>query len=243
MPYKFLVFIASLFALSGCSYYIAPGAKADLDVFAPANIQAGFAVKATAPFPASIAAIRVQAPSYTNHNLRSNGGNHGEGRYTVITSREVEEPAQFDRIAKLAQVAGILNINRMLLPQKLQSDVEIREAASRLQADLVLIYTFDTTFYENDFSRPLTMISLGFAPTRKVFANTTASALLMDTRTGYVYSAYEITTKAETRASAWGSAEAADESRRQTEREAFAKLVDDFVNSWPKVLARHEKRG
>ncbi len=78
-------------ALSGCSTYIPPGAKADLQVFAPPSIQEGFAAKPTSPFPASIAAVRVQAPTYSNQYLRQNGGPYGSGRYSVIMTREVEE--------------------------------------------------------------------------------------------------------------------------------------------------------
>ncbi len=84
-------------------------------------------------------------------------------------------------------------LNRMLLPARLESDREIREAASRLQANLVFIYSFDTAFFDTDAARPLTVITLGLSPTRKITAITTVSALLMETRTGYIYSAYEVT--------------------------------------------------
>jgi hypothetical protein len=55
--------------VSGCSTYVPPGAKADLQAFAPPDIQAGFAAKPTNPFPAGIAVVRVQAPAYTNYHL------------------------------------------------------------------------------------------------------------------------------------------------------------------------------
>ena len=56
---RFLLLAASLISLVGCASYVAPGAKADLQAFAPASIQEGFAAKATAPFPASIALARI----------------------------------------------------------------------------------------------------------------------------------------------------------------------------------------
>jgi hypothetical protein len=113
----------------------------------------------------------------------------------------------------------------VLVPERLDSDKEIRAAAARLQADLVFLYTFDTTFVDINKAAPLSVISLGMAPTRKISAVTTCSALLMDTRTGYIYSAYEVTERAETFATTWGSSEAADEARRDNERRAFKKLV------------------
>jgi len=233
---------ATALLLAGCATYIPPGDKADLQAFAPPNIQEGFAAKPTSPFPASIAAVRVQAPTYNNYYLSQNGGQYGTGRYSVIMTREVEEPSDFDRVAALPQVAGLVALNRMLLPARLEGDREIREAASRLHADLVFLYTFATAFFDTDASRPLTVITLGLSPTRKIAAVTTVSALLMDTRTGYIYSAYEVTEKEATVATSWGSRDAADEARRKTERRAFGKLVDELVASWPRLLPRHDKK-
>lgn len=231
----------AVLSLVGCTTYIPPGAKADLQAFASPNIQEGFAAKPTSPFPASIAAVRVQGPSYSNYYVRRNGGLYGSGRYSVITTREVEEQAQFDRVTSLPRVSGLVALNRMLLPARLEGDREIREAASRLQADLVFLYTFDTTFFETDAAKPLSVITLGLSPTRKITALTTVSALLLDTRTGYIYSAYEVTEREATLSTSWGSRDTADETRRQAERRAFGKLVDELVTSWPKLLQRHEK--
>jgi len=238
-----LVFVAVLLVMSGCATYIPPGAKADLQVFAPADIQAGFAAKPTSPFPASIAVVRVQAPTYNNYNLQQRGGNYGSGRYSVILAKEAGEDLQLDRVRKSQQVAGLVSINRMLLPERLEGDRELRAAASRLQADLTFLYTFDTAFFDTDMSKPLTVITLGLSPTRKISAATTCSALLIDTRTGYVYSAYEVTERSETLSTSWGSRDSADETRRKNEQEAFKKLIDEFVATWANVLERHGKAG
>lgn len=235
---RFVSLTVLLCVLTGCSTYLPPGAKADLQAFAPANIQDAFATKPTHPFPASIAVVRVQSPNYTNYYLRQNGGQYGTGRYSVVISREVEDEAQFARISSLPQVSGLVALNRMLLPPKLESDREIREATARLHADLVLLYTFDTIFVDRDAAKPLSVITLGLSPTRKITAITTISGLLLDTRTGYVYAAYEVTEKKTALATSWGSADSADGVRRDTEKNAFAKLVDEFAASWPKLLAK-----
>ncbi len=244
MKSRVLCFILGAMGLSfaGCATYITPGAKADLQTFSSAGIQEGFAAQPTSPFPASIAAVRVQGPAYSNYNLSQNGRPVGSGRYSVITTREVEDPAQLERVMSLPQVSGVVALNRMLLPEDLRSDREVREAAARLHADLVFLYTFDTAFFDTDAAKPLTVITLGLSPTRKISAVTTVSALLMDTRTGYVYSAYETTEKAATLSSSWGSRDTADEARRTTEKRAFGKLVDEFVKSWPGLLARYQTK-
>lgn len=232
-----------LLLASACSSYIPPGPRADLNALAPASVQEGFAARPAAAFPASIAAVHVQAPSYTNFFLERSGGTVGGGRYCVITVRDAEDAAQFDRIAHLPQVAGLVSLNRMLLPAQLETDRELRDAAARLQADLVLLYTFDTSFFDSNASRPLSVLTLGFAPTKRVYVTTTASALLLDTRTGYVYSAYEVTSRTDLTSSFWGSRESLDEGRRTTERESFGKLVDEFTGSWSRVVERNAKRG
>jgi len=238
-----LIIGAIAILISGCATYIPPGAKADLQAFAPPDIQAGFAAKPTNPFPASIAVLRVQAPTYTNYYLQQRGGSYGSGRYSVILAKEAGEDLQLERVSKLQQVAGLVTINRMLLPERLEGDKEIRGAASRLQADLVFLYTFDTSFFDTDQAKPLSVITLGLSPTRKISAVTTCSALLMDTRTGYIYSAYEVTERAETFSTSWGSRDTADEARRNNERDAFKKLIDEFATTWPRVLERHGKKG
>jgi len=237
-----ITFVAVAFILSGCATYIPPGAKADLQVFAPPDIQAGFAAKPTNPFPASIAVVRVQSPTYNNYYLQQNGGNYGTGRYSVILTKEANEDAELESVSKLPQITGLVTLNRLMLPEKLENDHEIRMAASQLQADLIFLYTFDTSFFDTDVAKPLSVITLGLSPTRKISVITTCSALLMDTRTGYIYSAYEMTARADTFSTSWGTQDSADEVRRRNENDAFKKLVDEFINTWPKVLAHQDKK-
>jgi hypothetical protein len=240
---RFLAGIAVLAVLAGCSTYIPPGPKADLAAFAPASIQEGFDRKPSSPFPATIVAVRLQGPAYSNFNLSRNGGAASGEKYSVILTREVEDGADVERIGKLPRIAGLGTLNRMLLPSQVRGERDIREAASKIQGDLVLIYTFDTAFFDHDASKPLSVITLGLSPTRKINAVTTASALLIDTRTGFIYSTYEITEKRSTISTSWGSADSADEARRITEKEAFRKLIDEFIGNWPLVIAKYDKRG
>ncbi len=231
--------LALLAVAGGCAQsYVVPGARADLQVFASPSVQDGFAAQPAAPFPAALALVRVQGPAYTNWHLGATGA-PGGGRYSVVTTREAGEDAQFERLEKLAQVQGVTGLSRMLLPDHPGNEKDLREAAARLHADLLLIYTFDTAFFDENQARPLALISLGFLPTNKIAVTTTASALLVDTRTGYVYSTWESTKKADTRASTWGSQEAADGARRDNERAAFADLVDAVAATWPRLLDRY----
>jgi hypothetical protein len=155
--------------------------------------------------------------------------------------KEVEEDADTERIARLPQVGGLISISTLLLPQSLKSDLELREAAARLKADMVLLYTFDTSFHDNDASVALNVITLGLSPTRRVFVRVAASALLMDTRTGFIYAALESNEKREVTTNAWESRETADRARRDAERTAFKGLVSEFEKHWPQIVERAQK--
>ena len=234
---------AGVLLLGGCATsYVAPGPRADLQAFGTPSIRDSFAEKATSPFPATLAFVRVQSPVYASYSFHQPAGANASSRYSVINTREAEDDAQVDRFGRLPQVAGVTSINRMLLPSDLQSDKELRQAAARLHADLLLVYTFDTAFFETDQSRPLTVITLGLSPTRKVAVSTTVSGLLMDTRTGYIYASYEATSKADTRSTSWSTTEAADSTRRDNERAAFTQLLDQVEKTWPKLLDQYARK-
>ena len=233
-----LTAIVSVALLSGCSSYIPPSGRADLAAFSSSSMKESFAAEPAAGFPVAIAAVRVQAPRYQNYFTRQEGGVYGQGRYSIITVKEVEDDADIQRIATLPQVGDLITISTLLLPTTLESDREIREAAARLKADMVLIYTFDTSFHENDASVALNVVTLGLSPTRRIFAHVAASALLMDTRTGFIYAAFESNEKREVISNAWESQESADRARRSAEKAAFKALVGEFEKSWPKIVER-----
>lgn len=233
----FAVVLASL--ASGCKKgYITPSGRANFAAITSSTMQESFAAKPTAEFPAYLAVARIQAPKYRSYYTDREGGVYGEGRYSIITVRDVEDTADFDKVGNLPQIGGVTYISTLLLPQTLRTDREIREAAARLKADMVLLYTFDTSFHENDTSTALNLITLGLSPTRKVFVHVTASALLMDTRTGFIYAAFDANEKKQLTSNVWESGEAADRARREIEKTAFKELIAEFEKQWPKIIER-----
>lgn len=241
-----MMLISVSLGLGGCSSYATPGRGADMSVFNAAQaktsdgaIREAFAAEPFATFPASIAVCRVQAPGYRNH--AQNDG-YGSGAYTVVTQREVESDEVFGRISALSGVQGLAPMNRLLLSTSLQSDRELRAAAGSLRADLLLIYTFDTTFDSDQYAGIVSVVSLGLFPTEVQNVRSTASAILLDTRTGFVHALAEGRGDAGQLSNAWTSEEAAEDARLRAERRAFEKLVDGLVAEWPKVLAANKSR-
>ncbi len=224
-----------LLIVGGCSIaYRTPGGGANLKLFADRDIREIFERQPSAPRPVHLAIARVQEPHYRSYSSRS----HGEGRYSVVTVRDVEKDQDFERLANLPEIEQVVPLNRLLLPEKLETDMDLRRAAATLHADMILIYTFDTDFVIDDALRPLTVVTLGLSPNKLVRVSTTASAVLLDVRTGYVYGACESTARRKQLANAWTSRDAVDHSRRKTEREAFEQLLTDFEKLWEGVAEK-----
>lgn len=240
--------LAISISLSGCASYVAPGGPADFralglsaDAQAAAtapDLQGAFDRKPAASFPANVALVRIQAPGYKSPTAQGYGG----GAYSVVTTRDVEGDQVFARLSKLPDVRAIAPVNRLLLPPQLNSDRELRYAAAQLQADVLLVYTLDTVFYDKDAAVPISLITLGLAPTKVTQVLTTASAVLVDTRTGYVYGVAEASAKLDGIATAWNTSEAIDADRCRTETDAMDKLVGELETTWRWVAATYGTR-
>ena len=241
-------FLLALFLLltSGCgSAYSTPGRGANLNEIAgyvaaeadrgDPSILSAMGTRPLAKFPTGVAVVRVQAPGYKSNTAQG----WGAGRYSIVTTRDIEAPADMERLTKLPLVSGIGPINRLLLPSHLESDRELREAAGRMHADVLLVYTLDTTFVVEDKAAPLSVVSLGLSPNQKAKVVCTASAVLMDTRNGYLYGVAEATDRQGQLASAWTSGAAVDQTRRRTETKAFAKLVGELEKTWGGVVGTY----
>lgn len=249
--FSFLLAGLLLTVASGCAHYAAPGGPAELSALGTDRLERqrqqdqqtegdgiveAFAREPLADFPANIAVARVQAPGYRSYNTTG----YGSGAYSVVTVRDLE--FEQDPLAKLADdpmIAGIAPLNRLVVPAQLHTDAELRRAAAQVQADLLLVYTFDTAFYNEEQARPLSVITLGLSPTTKVRVTSTASAVLMDTRNGFIYGLAEATAADDQVASAWTDEAAVDQTRRRVESAAFVELVDELQLLWQAVAARH----
>jgi hypothetical protein len=230
----------------GCASYVTPGRRADFIAMAGTDpispeLKTSFDSQPAATFPAGIAAVRVQAANYSNYFLERHGGKHGSGRYSVITTREVETDEQIARLSKLPNVDGLVGLSTLLLPEHLTSEKDLRVAAARLKADMLLLYTFQTSYYTRDPAIPVSMLTLGLSPNRKVNVSVNLSALVIDVRTGFIYGALESNERRSHITNLWQNRGAADAARRAAEQAAFEKLVGEFERFWPKLTARYAK--
>lgn len=240
--------------LTGCASYTTPGGPADFSklgltpeqkaALTDTSVQKLLDKKPLITFPASIAIARVQAPDYTNyyfsHRIYYHPYAADNSTYSVVTTPDVETEADFDQLTKLPGIAGIAPVRRILLNGPLVNDLQLREAAAKIHANLLLVYTFDTAFDVETHVRPLSLISLGTFPNKNAHVTCTASALLMDTNNGYIYSVLESTATEHQPANAWTSDEAVDDARKRAERKAFADLIGQFKTEWPNVVETYK---
>ncbi len=243
--------VLGMLGMGGCTHYAAPGPGAEMKLFtgeekAAANMDPIKDPEAreilerrpVAAIPAYLAAVRVQGDKYKSHTQVGYGG----GNYCVLTTLDIETEEDFERIGKLPQIAQLGRLNRLLLPRRFESDQELRNAALQMQADMLLIYTIETDFYIGDDLTAVSVVTLGLSPHVWARVFSTASLVLMDVKTGYIYGAADGNAKKEQLANHWTSGDAVDQCRRQTEREAFVNLLGEFEKMWPAVAENQLKR-
>jgi len=233
--------LAVLLLASGCATnYVTPGAGVSIEAISDFGIKERFRTKPAAQFPARIAVVRIQQSGYSSCGNRG----YGRGNYSVVTTRDIEQDEHFEKLSSLPQVAGLATLNRLLLPEKLQSVKDLRLGAASLHADMLLLYTLDTSFkIRGQDIGPLAVVTLGFLPNKKAYVTTTASGVLFDVRTGYVYGVAEASHSTSHIASTWSREQAIDNARLETEKEAFSELVDELCQLWPGVVKEYAGEG
>ena len=234
-----LLLVGIALTVTSCAVkYVTPGGGVNLQAINEQSIKDRYETKPASPFPVRLAIVRIQQSGYYSHGNES----YGSGKFSVVTTRDIEDDAHFDKLASLPDVAGLTTLNRLLLPSRLTGIKDLRNAAATLHADMLLAYTLDTSFRVKGRSLgPLSLISLGFLPNKEAFVTTTASAVVFDVRTGYVYGMAEQSHKTSHIASMWSTRQAIDNARLETEKASFDKLVDGFSDVWTGIVKEYKK--
>ena len=221
---------------AGCASYVTPGSGVSLAEIADDDLRAYYETQPASPFPANVAIVRVQDSGY---NTRTAHG-YGHGRYSVVTTRDIETDEALGRIVKLPLINDVAPIGRLLLPPNASTMKDLRTPAAKLRADLLLVYSVDTSFtVEGKPLGPLSAISLGFIRNKKAHVTATVAGALIDVRTGFIYGTTEASATEVQRASVWSTAVAIESSRLRAETFAFEQFVTDFEGLWKSVVDVH----
>ena len=222
---------------TGCATnYVTPASGVSLAEIADDDLRAYYETQPASPFPANIAVVRVQDSGY----ITRTGRGYGHGRYTIVTTRDIETDEAFGKIVQLPLVSGVAPIGRLLLPPNASTIKDLRAPAAKLRADLLLVYSVDTSFsVEGKSFGPMSAISLGFIRNKKAHVTATVAGVLVDVRTGFIYGTTEATVTEEQRASIWSTKLAIESSRLHAETAAFEDFVVEFQQLWKGVVDVH----
>lgn len=225
-----------MLGLSGCASYTTPGGPVDLTGIQSADIEELMSREAAATFPALVAVARVQSSGYESLTVET----YGNGSYVVVTNRELMSDSRIQEISRWPGVRDVSPLSRLLIPSRLSSIDDLRAASAKLKADVLIVFTLDTSFRVDGKSiGPLSVISLGLMRDRETVVSTTASAVLVDVRTGFVYGVAEGTASERQTTNAWNSVNAVDQGRLSTENDAFDELVRELERTWKNIVAGH----
>ena len=229
-----ILFLISLIATSGCAmHYTTPAGGVTLTDMADSDLRSYYEREPASAFPAAIAVVRVQEQGYETFTSRG----YGRGRYSVVTTRDIESDEAFGELGDMPLVAGIAPVGRLLLPSQLRSIRDLRTAAAKLRADVLLIYSVDTSFNVGGQPLgPLTLMFLGLIPNKKAHVTATVAGVLVDVRTGFVYGTTEATAREDQHATVWSTDLVVDEARIRAERQAFDGFVTELQELWGDLL-------
>ena len=236
----FWVILSAMALASGCAqHYVTPGGGVSMVEITDGDLIEHYATEPAAAFPATIAVVRVQDSGYQS---KSHHG-YGHGRYSVVTTRDIETDEAFETLLNLPDVQGVAPVGRMLVPANANTVKDLRVPAARLHADMILVYSVDTSLYvDGKQLGPLSLVSLGLIPNKKAHVTATVAGMLVDVRTGYVYGTTESTDTQEQRATIWSTEMVIEKARAKAERTAFQGFVGEFEELWSGVVTAHKSR-
>jgi len=222
--------------LTNCASYVTPGAAVHMADFDRADIAGAAAHQPSPVFPARLVLARVQAPDYRSYSEQP----VASGRFSLVATRTLLDEASLQQLQAWPSLASFTPLNPLLLPPRLDELDDLRLAAARLQADVLVIVTIDTCFQVMGRNvGPLGLLSLGLVPDRDARVDATASALFVDVRTGFVYGSADATATATGLANVWSSSATIDRKRLEAESAAFEGLVDEAGTTWRGIVDRY----
>jgi hypothetical protein len=235
------VLIISTFSCA--TKYVTPGSPVKISELADADISKILSNKPASEFPVNIAIARIQSTDYTNYRYQKRYTENPQDKFSMILTRDAEEDAAFERLSKMEGVKQASPFNRLLLPYNYSSVKDLRLAAAKMKANMLMVYTFDTQFsIDTKNYGPQNIIALGYLKNKEVKVVTTASVALFDVQTEYLYGLGEASVTQLKRANAYKKVDEVDNLRLETEKKAFNELIVEVEKMWKGVMEEYAKK-
>ncbi|MCW1883753.1 hypothetical protein OKA04_03370 [Luteolibacter flavescens] len=177
----------------------------------------------TVRFPARVAVARIES-SYSG--------------FRMIPETDVEQSDHAAAASALPGVAGLVSLNRVALLSEVKSYRDLDIEARKVGADLVAIYRFETSESSSDAFLPLSIATLGLAPTNGYTVNATATLMVRDARTGYLYGVMEESATNKGLTAGMDLHNAKERSKRNAKKKALDKLTEKLPGFWNGVLVK-----
>ena len=184
-------------------------------------------IEPKAKFPLRLAVVELE---------RGGRCRDGEASVRVV---DPESPEKLRELANLRAVAGMRIIDRRMVSGRQRHSAGVRRAAELAGAEMILIYTIHITDEDTDHLPPLTLFTLGLAPTTTTKGNAVVDALLMDTESGYIYGIGRTEASNTRLSNMWRSGRARDRAIARARQRAVAHLVDHMVDAWEAVIEEY----
>ncbi|SER06818.1 hypothetical protein SAMN04488038_11531 [Solimonas aquatica] len=233
-----LLLLPLLCAACSTAAYRTPGGPAPLADIGRSEAQLLIAQPPSPRFPVRLSLVRVQAPAYQSFS----GKALGSGRYSVLPVPGLPDAQPLAAVASWPKVAAAAPLDLTLLPSRLESLEDLRLAAAKTQADVLMVYTLDTAFARHgEPYAPRAELKLDpKSPPQDLVIQSQALALFIDVRTGYQYAQVQARTQLGELTAALASAAALDDKRREAEQAAFAALLQQAQQAWNGIASRYE---
>lgn len=221
---RFLASLSVTLFLNGGCHYDTPATYSLPVTPGPSGaIQENSNARPTVRFPARVAVARIES---------SGGG------FRMIPETDVEQSEHAAAASALPGVAGIVSLNRVALVSSVKSYRELDTEARKVGADLVAVYRFETSERSNDLFIPLSIATLGLAPTNTFTTVATATLIVRDARTGYLYGVLEESATDKGLTAGMDVYNAQERSKQHAKKEALDKLTEKLPRFWETVRAK-----
>lgn len=215
--------LVSIFLNGGCHYDTPASYSLPVTQGSSGAIEESSHARPTVRFPARVAVARIEA---------SGGG------FRMIPETDVENTGHAAAATSLPGVAGLVSLNRVALVSEVKSYRELDAEARKVGADMVAIYRFEASDRSSDAFLPLSVATLGLAPTNSYTVTATATLMVRDARTGYLYGVMEETATNKGLTAGMDLHNAQERSKRNAKKKALDQLTAKLPVFWNGVLAK-----
>jgi hypothetical protein len=213
---------------AGCASYATPGGPALLASLAADPVSNASFAPPVPSFPVHVNLVRVQAANYASLTAERVAG----GSFSVVTPAE-RAGRPLKAVSQWPLVADAAQLRPALLPERLATLDDLRLAAAKNLADVLVVYTVDTLFEVDGRNlAPLAEVSLGKPPGERAGITSTASAVLIDVRSGYRYATVNADARLDDLDGAWLTSATLDKKRLETEQQALDALWVEAGKIW-----------